>query len=198
MPLLRRRAPNWEAMTDEELVGEAQRGQREAFGVLYDRYLPGVYGYCYRLLGEREAAEDANSAVFTKALAALPAFRARSFRSWLFAIAHNVVVDELRGRRATLPLDAAGDMFDPDPSPEELAITAVERQSLESLLPCLSADQQNVVALRISGLTATEIGEAMARPRNAIDGIQHRAVMRLRELMTERSGTVMTKGGGDG
>jgi RNA polymerase sigma-70 factor (ECF subfamily) len=198
VPLLRRRAPNWEAMTDEELAGEAQRGQREAFGVLYDRYLGGVYGYCYRLLGDREAAEDANSAVFTKALSALPAFHARSFRSWLFAIAHNVVVDELRGRRATLPLDAAGDMFDPDPSPEDLAIAAAERQALRTLLPCLSADQQHVVALRISGLTAAEIAEAMARPRNAIDGIQHRAVMRLRELMSVGTATVMTKGGGDG
>jgi RNA polymerase sigma-70 factor (ECF subfamily) len=197
VPLFRRHPHNWEAMTDEELVGRAQRGQREAFGVLYDRYLNAVYGYCHRMLGDRLAAEDANSTVFTKALSALPSYQARSFRSWLFAIAHNVIVDELRGQRVTLPLEAAGALFDPDPSPEELAITAIERQSLESLLPCLSADQQYVVALRISGLTAAEIAEAMGRPRNAIDGIQHRAINRLRELMTAGSYISMTKGGGD-
>ena len=197
MPLFRRHPHNWEAMTDEELVGRAQRGQREAFGVLYDRYLNAVYGYCHRMLGDRLAAEDANSTVFTKALSALPSYQARSFRSWLFAIAHNVIVDELRGRRATLPLEAAGAVFDPDPSPEELAITALERQALRELLPCLSADQQHVLALRISGLTAAEIAAAMGRPRNAIDGIHHRAVNRLRELMTAGSDRSIKKGGGD-
>ena len=77
MPQLRRTSPQWSGATsDEELVALAQRGQREAFGVLYDRYLPRVYGYCYRLLEEREAAEDANTDVFMRALTALPAYRA--------------------------------------------------------------------------------------------------------------------------
>jgi hypothetical protein len=52
-------------------VARAQQGEREAFGVLYDRYLPRVYAYCYRLLGEREAAEDANTEVFMRTLSAL-------------------------------------------------------------------------------------------------------------------------------
>jgi DNA-directed RNA polymerase specialized sigma24 family protein len=43
------------------------------------------------MLGTREAAEDANTEIFMRALAALPAYRAGEFRSWLFAIAHNVV-----------------------------------------------------------------------------------------------------------
>ena len=108
MPLFRRqRVPRWDAATaDEELVAWAQRGEREAFGALYDRYLHRVYGYCYRLLGTREAAEDANTEVFMRALAALPVYRVGSFRSWLFAIAHNVVADELRRRRPAVSLEA--------------------------------------------------------------------------------------------
>jgi len=196
VPLFRRRLPAWdEATPDEELVGRAQRGQREAFGALYDRYLPRVYRYCYRLLGSREAAEDANGRVFMNALTALPAFRARSFRAWLFAIAHNVVVDELRARRADLPLEAAAGVLDSAPSPEEAAIAAVERGAILALLPRLAEDQRHVVALRLAGLSAAEIGEALGKPRNAVDGLQHRAVLRLRALLAAGAEPA-TKGGG--
>jgi RNA polymerase sigma-70 factor (ECF subfamily) len=192
VPLLRRRPPAWdEATPDEELVGRAQHGQREAFGALYDRYLPRVYRYCYRLLGSREAAEDANARVFVNALAALPAFRARSVRAWLFAIAHNVVVDELRARRADLPLEAAAGLLDPAPSPEAAAIAAAERCAVLDLLPRLAEDQRHVVALRLAGLSAAEIGEALGKPRNAVDGLQHRALLRLQALVAaDERGTV--------
>src|SRR5689334_8695750 len=83
MPLLRRRPPGWDETTpDEELVGLARRGQREPFGLLYDRHHLVVYGYCYRCLGEREAAQDATGETFRKALAGLPACRPQAFRSW--------------------------------------------------------------------------------------------------------------------
>jgi RNA polymerase sigma-70 factor (ECF subfamily) len=201
VPLLRRRPPNWDETTsDEELVGWAQRGHGDAFGDLYDRYLTRVYAYCYRLLGEREAAQDANSVVFTKALTALPRFRtgtgSGSFRGWLFAIAHNVIADELRARRATETLDVAVFVLDPAPSPEELAIASSERECVLSLLPLLSVDQRHVIALRLSGLTAVEIGEALGRPRNAIDGIHHRALLRLRELVAASSALTASGGGG--
>ncbi|MFT4041415.1 MAG: sigma factor, partial [Thermomicrobiales bacterium] len=76
-------APAMEQAPDHDLVARAQRGDRAAFAALYDRYLNGVYRYCYRLLGSREAAEDANTEVFLRALAALPGYRAGSYRSWL-------------------------------------------------------------------------------------------------------------------
>ncbi|HEU0116576.1 MAG TPA: sigma-70 family RNA polymerase sigma factor, partial [Thermomicrobiales bacterium] len=143
---------------DERLVERAQRGEREAFAALYDRYLPRVYGYCLRLLGSREAAEDANADVFMRALIALQGYRAGSFRSWLFTIAHNVIVDHRR-RRTGEPLLAAIDAADPGPSPEAAAIVAAERAALHAALPLLSAEQQHVVALRLAGLSAVEIGE---------------------------------------
>jgi RNA polymerase sigma-70 factor (ECF subfamily) len=183
------------ATSDEALVALAQGGEREAFAALYDRYLPPVYGYCYRLLGEREAAEDANTEVFLRALAALPAYRAGSFRGWLFAIAHNVATDELRRRRPTVSLETA-DLPD-SVSVEEAAATAADWSSVLTLLPRLSPDQQQVVALRLSGLSAVEIGKALGKPRNAVDGIHHRAVLRLRSLVaTGEAALTGTKGGG--
>lgn len=200
MPLfrVRRRSPTWdEATADEDLVALAQGGDREAFAALYDRYLPRVYGYCYRLLGDREAAEDANTDVFMRALAALPAFRAGSFRAWLFTIAHNVATDELRRRKPTARLETAHEIADPGQSPEDIAAAAIDRLTVLSLLPLLSDDQRQVVALRLSGLTAVEIGEAMGKPRNAIDGIHHRALLRLQSLVaTSGAATTKTQGGG--
>lgn len=100
MPLFRHRPPALDEVTpDELLVGRAQRNQREAVCSLHDRYVPEVYRYCYRLLGCHVAAEDANCRVFVNALVSLSAYRSRSFRAGLFAIAHHVVVDELQARR---------------------------------------------------------------------------------------------------
>src|SRR4051794_28492383 len=75
------------------------------FGAIYERDFPAVYGYCLSQLGDAEAAEDAAAQTFFKALAALPGYRDTGrFRSWLFAIAHNVILDAQRGRPPDAPL----------------------------------------------------------------------------------------------
>src|SRR5215212_11471351 len=125
---LRRRHPiDWNATSsDEELVGWAQRGQRDAFGLLYDRHFSSVYGYCYRRLGEREAAQDAAAETFRKALTALPSYRPQAFRGWLFAIARHVVADAARQRHADLSLDDALAVNDRSASLEEVALVQAE------------------------------------------------------------------------
>jgi len=106
--ILRTHAPTEAPPLEDErddaiLVAEAKRDRR-AFAPLYRRYVDRVYRYCDRVLGDRELAEDAASLVFTKALAGLPHCRGAAFRSWLFAIAHNVIVDAQRARMRTRPL----------------------------------------------------------------------------------------------
>ena len=90
------------------LVLAAQRDPL-AFAHLYLRYVDAVYRYCHRRLRVKEAAEDATSLVFAKALAALPRYHAElgTFRAWLFAIAHNVVVDAQRAAKTTWTIDMA-------------------------------------------------------------------------------------------
>ena len=82
---------------DDAAVARAQRDPT-AFAPLYLAYVDPVYRYCYRRLGSREAAEDATSLVFERALRSLASFRGGSFRGWLFTIAHNAVIDQLRTR----------------------------------------------------------------------------------------------------
>ena len=165
--------------SDTELVAQAMADPRQ-FALLYARYLDPVHRYCYRRLGGREAAEDATSLVFTKALAAFPHYRDASFRAWLFTIAHHVVIDRYRAERPEHALEAAADIEDAAPSPEELALAADERRGVMALLTGLPVHQRQVVELRLAGLTGAEIAQALGRSRANVDVTQYRAVSRLR------------------
>lgn len=175
---------------DDKTLAVAAKTDRAAFGVLYDRYVHRVYGYCYRRLQTPEEAEDATSLVFTKALAALSRYQddGPSFRAWLFTIAHNVVIDEFRARKGakrsvSWPADDAADPVGAAPGPEDDALAAEEVRELRALLSQLPADQAQVVELRLAGLTDREIAVVLGRGHVAVRVAQHRAVRRLRALL---------------
>jgi RNA polymerase sigma-70 factor (ECF subfamily) len=170
------------APDDAVLVAHAKRDP-QAFAPLYQRYVDPIYRYCYRRLGEREAAADATAQVFAKALGALPGCRDDRFRSWLFSIAHNVLVDAYRARRGDAPLDAADEVVDAAPSPEDLALAADDRRTMVRLLDHLTPDQRQVVELRLAGLSAEEIATVLGRSRGSVDTAQCRAIARLRALL---------------
>jgi len=172
-------SPRSDNEIDRELVARARLEPR-AFAPLYDRYLDPIYRYCYRRLGTREAAEDATSAVFARALAALPAYRDGSFRAWLFVIAHNIVIDTHRRRRPEQPLADQYEPVDRDPTPEEAALASDARQSVHDLLAILPADQRRVLELRLAGLTGAEIAHVLGRSVAAVKMLQLRAMTRLR------------------
>jgi RNA polymerase sigma-70 factor (ECF subfamily) len=169
---------------DSALVLAAQREPR-AFAELYLRYVDPVYRYCDRRLGSREAAEDATSLIFAKALAALPHYRAEtaSFRSWLFAIAHNVVTDAHRAARPTQPIDVIVERADDSPGPEAVLVADEEQRTVRSLLVQIAPDQRRVLELRLAGLTTNEIAAALGRKPGAVRATQFRALTRLRELL---------------
>lgn len=167
---------------DAELVALAREDPR-AFALLYARYLDPVHRFCYRRLGSREAAEDATSLVFTKALAAFPRYRDTSFRAWLFTIAHHVVADRYRAARADQPLETAVDLADPAPSPEDHALAAEDRRDLHLLLARLPEHQRQVVELRLAGLSGAEIAQVMGRSPANVNVTQSRAMARLRTLL---------------
>ncbi|MGH2561474.1 MAG: RNA polymerase sigma factor [Thermomicrobiales bacterium] len=180
--------------TDEiALVARAKR-ERAAYGELYDRYLNRVYCYCVARLGSREAAEDATSLIFTKALDALPSCRDDAFRPWLFAIARNVVTDCHRAARPAEPLDAAHDLTDPAPRPDELAEGMDDSRFVHALLAHLPPDQRDVVELRLAGLTGPEIATTLGRGHGAVRIAQYRAFNRLRCLIANADGVEILNG----
>ncbi|MFN8593814.1 MAG: sigma-70 family RNA polymerase sigma factor [Thermomicrobiales bacterium] len=173
--------------TEALLIARAQRDPT-AFAPLYESYFDAVYRYCHARLGDAHAAEDAASTIFTRALIALPRFRPNerdgSFRSWLFTIAHNVVVNQYRDRHRhpTAALSDAEALLDGAASPEEAALSAEMRRSLYDLLAQLTDEQRRVVELRLAGLTDKEIASVLGRNHGAVRAAQYRAVVRLRAL----------------
>ena len=100
------------------LVELAQRGDAEAFGQLYDHYVPSVYRYVYYRVGTHALAEDITSETFLRALRSLGSFRwqGRDFGAWLVTIARNLVTDHFKSGRFRLEV-ATGEILDSDGSP---------------------------------------------------------------------------------
>jgi RNA polymerase sigma-70 factor (ECF subfamily) len=156
-----------------------------AFAPLYEAYADAVYRYCYRRLGSADAAADATSAIFIRALSALPRYQHRSFRGWLFAIAHNTLVDGWRTTRIDTRLEASASRADPAPSPEELIVSADAGREVRALLERLPNAQREVIELRLAGLKNQEIAETLGRSVAATKMLQVRALARLRTLLSE-------------
>src|SRR3989338_5755556 len=78
---------------EAQLIRQAQRGNAESFGELYDHYLPKIYRYIFAKVSHREHAEDIAHEVFLAAWKNLPGYRMRGFpfSSWLYRIARNEV-----------------------------------------------------------------------------------------------------------
>jgi RNA polymerase sigma factor (sigma-70 family) len=164
------------------LVAAAQR-DRAAFAPLYDRYARPIYRYCYRRLGSHEAAEDATSQTFIKALDGLGRYQEGSFRAWLFTIADRVVTDLYRRRKPQVGIEDALDVASLEPGPEEMFISAETSLSVQAMLERLTPEQQRIVALRLAGLTGPEIAAIVGREPQAVKSMQFRAYARLRRFL---------------
>ncbi|MGD9711280.1 MAG: RNA polymerase sigma factor, partial [Thermomicrobiales bacterium] len=156
-----------------------------AFAPLYLRYIDSIHAHCFWRLGSREAAEDATSQVFIQALSRLAQFDSHrgTFRSWLFAIAHHILVDQHRKSHPAEGIEAVAEIPDSGLSPEERVIAAELGRSLQAALSQLSARERQVVDLRLAGLTGVEIGRVLGCRSGAVGAAQFRAIKRLRLLM---------------
>jgi RNA polymerase sigma-70 factor (ECF subfamily) len=168
----------------------------QAFAPIYEFYVDLIFGYCQRRVSDPEFAADLTSQIFIKALTALPNFqsqpKATSFRSWLFTIAHNLVIDAHRTRRPHHPIDGHdGDerpmlVVDPAPLPEDQALTADLRTALVDAMRHLTGQQRQIVDLRLAGLTGPEIASVLGLHIAAVKSLQFRAYAKLRTLLRDR------------
>jgi RNA polymerase sigma-70 factor (ECF subfamily) len=174
-------------VTDERsLLQRAKAYDPEALAELYDRYAPRMYTYIYRRVSDAALAEDLTGELFLRVVRSIRTERAwsTSFSAWLYRIAHNLVVDHYR-RLPPEPLDPLeGDVAEDGGDPVDAAEAAASQERLRSATRRLTAEQQEVLALRFGeGLTAAETAQVMDKSTGAVEALQHRAVASLRRIL---------------
>ena len=176
-------------MDDEtlnRLVTEAKRGDREAFGRIFDAYAAPVHRFIASRVNRPSDAEDLTQLVFVKALEALPRYESRGipFGGWLFRLARNAIIDQIRTHKDHLPLLAAVTRETDDAGPEQRAALSEDLDRLAEALKELTDDQREVIELRFfAGLSVLEAAMVMGRQEGTIRGLQFRAIQTLRKTL---------------
>ncbi len=168
----------------------AQRGDRESSDCIFNTFHLQVYRYALARVRNPADAEDVAAETFAAAFRGIGRFRWRGlpFEAWLFRIARSKIVDHHRriGRRPP-PLDISS-VPDADlPRRDDVADEVISRDGQAralAVLPSLSQDQQDVLALRFfAGLSLDETAGTMNRSRSAVKQLQFRAVTALRQRL---------------
>jgi len=183
-------------ISDERLVELSLDGDEDAFGVLVRRYQRRLTAFLSQLVGDIELARELSQEAFVRAWSALERFNPKyRFSTWLFRIAHNLGIDQLRRRRLqTTPLyrtDSEGDEvevvapdLDKDPLGhlENRALASELRGVIEGLRP----EYRELVLLRhFGGLSYQEIADFTEMPLGTVKNKLFRAHSVLRKALTD-------------
>ncbi len=182
---------------EPELLERSRQGDLDAFNAIALAYQDRVYNLCYRMLGSRQAAEDATQEAFLSGYRGVARMRGTTVRAWLFRIAANACIDELRRlrRQPKLSLDAPRpgaderplDVEDPTAGPESLALRGELSAALQEQLLQLPDDQRLAVILcDVEGLDYEQIAVSMGCSLGTVKSRISRGRARLRVLLSAR------------
>jgi RNA polymerase sigma-70 factor (ECF subfamily) len=156
----------------------------QEFEMLYAESFRGVYGYIAARVKDVQTAEDLTSETFLRAWRRWPPRRlgGKVPRAWVFQIARNLVIDHYRAtsRRPTVPLDGANTHDSGEIPGEDGHLSAI---ALQMTLATLSPRDQDVLSLRLAGLSNREIGSVLDLSEAAAGMACLRALRRLREKL---------------
>jgi RNA polymerase sigma-70 factor (ECF subfamily) len=155
----------------------------ESFEALYRRTFPRVYGYVASLLRDRGAAEDVTAQAFERAYRKRRSFRATrgSSEAWVFGIARNAALDELRKRKRSAGLKVELEDV-ASPTPVEYAELSLRRDTVRAALASLDPRERDIVALKFAGeLSHAEIAKVLRISESNAGTRLHRALEKLRK-----------------
>jgi RNA polymerase sigma-70 factor (ECF subfamily) len=167
------------------------KGDEHAFEDLVKRYSSPLFHFIYHLLGDYDRASDVLQQVMVQLYVSLPTLhQEKSFKSWLFKVAHNRAIDELRSRRYThfselepteMDETELTAITDNSPQPQELLEYHELQQTLRRAIKQLPAHYQDIVLLRyLLQLTFPEISHIVGMPEATVKTYFHRAKPLLR------------------
>ena len=173
-------------MVSRELLDACRRGDPSAFEEVVRLTHRHVYTQAYRLVGDRQEAEDVAQDAYLRVYRGLAGFREEAqFETWLYRIVANAAITHLRRRRRFGDLLTETEQLSFDPAaPMEVAEETVDRDALARALEELPLSLRSVVVLKdVYGLSAREIGDEFGISEGAVKVRVHRARKRLKERL---------------
>ncbi len=187
------------ARSDQEIVALARAGEEAAYRELIRRYERPLFSLLYRMVRDRELAEDLAQETFVKALNAIESYRPEfKFSSWIFKIANNAAIDHLRRRELdTLSLEGSPHAETPEAveatalqigDRQESPLDAVEARELggqiEQAIGQLRPEYRSCILLRhVEGRAYEEIADILNLPLGTVKTYIHRARNELRQAL---------------
>lgn len=177
---------------EEEILTRASKGDREAFGLLYERYVERIFNYVYYRTGNTHDAEDLTARVFQRAMNHIHNYRDRGvpFSAWLYRIAHNLVANwhRDRSRKQEIPLEDLPVLPAKGDHPERNLVRSQEQEALLRLIRRLPPERQNLLILKfVENLSNAEIGQIMGRSEGAVKSLYHRTLLALRDQLGDQN-----------
>ena len=176
-------------MLDNELniINQAQRGNPEYFGLLYDHYLPPIYRFIFLKVSNKAEAQDLVHDVFLSAWKNIDDFDHQGFpfSSWLYQIARHKVIDHYRTRKINLAIENVSENnLQVLPSVAGELDKNADLFRVREAIKKLNDDQQNVLIMRfVEDLSYQEIARAIGKSEGAVRLIQHRAIQSLKKIV---------------
>jgi RNA polymerase sigma-70 factor, ECF subfamily len=172
---------------DDGAQVERARGDPQAFGALYDRYVQSIYRYLVSRLRDGEVAKDLTSQTFLTAFEAFPRYQHNGhFPAWLFSIARSKLVDHLRkeNRLSGVWLEVSEENLH-DPLQE--VVHGERIVALRGLIEGLSEEEQELLRLRyVAGLSFSDMAALLKRNEAAVKKTLYRLLARLHNQMESK------------
>lgn len=170
-----------------------EEGDSGAFAVLYDRHGRATYSLAYRMMGERQAAEDLVQEVFLRVWRSTASYRSDrgSVRTWILTIVRNRGVDQLRSlssrRRTQDKVEASAETSQPSEAFTE-AWRNSRRDQVRDALRTLPSEQLKILELAyFSGYTHVEIAELMDLPLGTVKGRMRLGLKKIKGYFESRN-----------
>jgi RNA polymerase sigma-70 factor, ECF subfamily len=181
---------------DEDLMPLVEVGDAEALATLYDRHGRAAYSLAYRLMGEKQEAEDVVQEAFVKVWRSAGGYRVGrgSVRTWILSIVHNRGIDQIRShasrRRTQDKVEASAPTSEPSEAFSETWKNS-QREQVREALNTLPHEQLKILELAyFSGYTHVEIAERLDLPLGTVKGRMRLGLRKIRDFFQARGAAV--------
>jgi RNA polymerase sigma-70 factor (ECF subfamily) len=172
--------------SDAALLARVANSDRDAFEVLYRRYVRSFFGLALRRLRDRAQAEDVTQEAFTAVWRSAESYRPErgSAGGWLYTVARNAIVDRMRrNSRADMTAELP-ELASPESGPDEQAEEAYRAWRVHRAVEELNPNEREVIELAYwSGLSQTEVANFLGQPLGTVKTRTRSALARLADVL---------------